>query len=50
MIIAAMKKWRQYLLGRCFTIITDHKSLKELFVGLSGLKIIKKGGELIMNV
>lgn len=25
-----MKKWRQYLLGHPFTIITDHKSLKEL--------------------
>ena len=25
-----MKKWRQYLLGHRFTIITDHQSLKEL--------------------
>lgn len=26
----AVKKWRQYLLGHCFTIITNHHSLKEL--------------------
>ena len=25
-----MKKWRQYLLDHRFTIITDHRSLKEL--------------------
>lgn len=25
-----IKKWRQYLLGQCFTILTDHRSLKEL--------------------
>ena len=29
-ITSAVKKWRQYLLGRPFTIITDHRSLKEL--------------------
>lgn len=29
-ITAVVKKWRQYLLGRCFTIITYHMSLKEL--------------------
>lgn len=29
-IVAAVRKWRQYLLGRPFTIMTDHKSLKEL--------------------
>lgn len=29
-ITAAVKKWRQYLLGHRFTIITDHQSLKEL--------------------
>lgn len=28
--MAAVKKWRQYFLGHCFTIITDHRSLKEL--------------------
>ncbi|XP_040870975.1 uncharacterized protein [Glycine max] len=29
-ITAAVKKWRQYLLGHPFTIVTDHRSLKEL--------------------
>ena len=29
-IVAAVRKWRQYLLGRSFTILTDHKSLREL--------------------
>ena len=29
-ITAAVKRWRQYLLGHHFIIITDHKSLKEL--------------------
>lgn len=29
-IIAAVNKWRQYLLGRHFIIRTDHRSLKEL--------------------
>ena len=29
-ITAVIKKWRQYLLGQCFTILTDHRSLKEL--------------------
>lgn len=29
-ITATVKKWRQYLLGHRFTIITDHRSLKEL--------------------
>ncbi|XP_019176179.1 PREDICTED: uncharacterized protein LOC109171583 [Ipomoea nil] len=29
-IVEAVQKWRQYLLGRFFTIRTDHKSLKEL--------------------
>ncbi|XP_030479409.2 uncharacterized protein LOC115696659 [Cannabis sativa] len=29
-IVEAVTKWRQYLLGRHFTIRTDHKSLKEL--------------------
>jgi len=29
-ITAAVKKWRQYLLGRRFHILTDHRSLKEL--------------------
>lgn len=29
-ITSAVKKWRQYLLGHHFTIITDHRSLKEL--------------------
>lgn len=29
-IIAAVRKWCQYLLGRPFTILTDHKSLREL--------------------
>lgn len=29
-IVVAVRKWRQYLLGRPFTIMTDHKSLREL--------------------
>ena len=29
-IIVAVKKWRQYLLGHPFLILTDHRSLKEL--------------------
>lgn len=29
-ITTAVRKWRQYLLGHHFTIITDHRSLKEL--------------------
>lgn len=29
-IITAVQKWRQYLLGRPFTITADHKSLREL--------------------
>lgn len=29
-IIEAIKKWRQYLLGRRFTVQTDHKSLRAL--------------------
>lgn len=29
-ITAAVKKWRQYLLGHSFIILTDHRSLKEL--------------------
>lgn len=29
-ITTAVRKWRQYLLGCHFTIITDHRSLKEL--------------------
>ena len=29
-ITATVKKWHQYLLGHRFTIITDHRSLKEL--------------------
>lgn len=29
-ITLAIKKWRQYLLGHQFTILTDHQSLKEL--------------------
>lgn len=29
-ITTAVRKWRQYLLGHPFIILTDHKSLKEL--------------------
>jgi len=29
-ITTAVRKWRQYLLGHSFTILTDHQSLKEL--------------------
>ena len=29
-ITSAVRKWRQYLLGSTFTILTDHKSLREL--------------------
>ena len=29
-IVTAVRKWRQYLLGRSFTILTYHKSLREL--------------------
>lgn len=29
-IVSAVRKWRQYLLGHSFTILTDHKSLREL--------------------
>ena len=29
-IVTAVRKWRQYLLGRSFTILTDHKSIQEL--------------------
>lgn len=29
-IVTIVRKWRQYLLGRSFTIMTDHKSLWEL--------------------
>lgn len=28
--VAAIRRWRQYLLGRPFTILTDHKSIREL--------------------
>lgn len=31
-ITSAIKKWRQYLLGHHFTIITNHQSLKELLM------------------
>lgn len=29
-IVTAVRKWCQYLLGHPFTILTDHKSLKDL--------------------
>lgn len=29
-ITTTIKKWRQYLLGHPFIILTDHRSLKEL--------------------
>lgn len=29
-IVEAVHKWREYLLGRCFVIRTDHKNIKEL--------------------
>lgn len=29
-IVAAVRKWRQYLLGHKFTIYTDHRSIREL--------------------
>lgn len=29
-ITIAVKKWRQYLLGHHFTILTEHRNLKEL--------------------
>lgn len=29
-ITVAVKKWRRYFLGHHFTILTDHKCLKEL--------------------
>lgn len=29
-ITSTVKKWRQYLLGHKFTIVTDHRSLREL--------------------
>jgi len=31
-ITTIVKKWRQYLLGHFFTILTDHRSLKELML------------------
>ncbi|XP_028215187.1 uncharacterized protein LOC114397318 [Glycine soja] len=33
-VTTAVKKWRQYLLGHRFTIVTDHRSLKELLTQL----------------
>ncbi|GKC33990.1 ty3-gypsy retrotransposon protein [Tanacetum coccineum] len=43
-IVEAIYKWRQYLLGRHFTIRTDHRSFKELMQQendtLDGLKVI----------
>lgn len=30
-ITEAIRKWRQYLLGRFFIVRTDHKSIRELF-------------------
>lgn len=29
-ITMVVKKWRQYLLGHCFIVLTEHQSLKEL--------------------
>lgn len=29
-LVAAIQKWRPYLIGQCFTIKTDHESLKYL--------------------
>lgn len=30
-VVHALKKWRHYLLGRAFELVTDHKSLKWIF-------------------
>ena len=35
-IVEAMNKWRQYLVGRWFTIRTDHKSIKD-FISVSSI-------------